>query len=248
MSDTIYFRLVIFLVILPLASYIVKNIIQNKRDKEFSNLSQQKNKVEDDDKTIVNKEKISEIIENVKVESRLIDTYVHPSYKTTFTDFFFLFFIWFLIGFIIPIYLLHATFKLTWIAVIVSLIVNAFCIYSLRLSLKWMKIKVMIHLYSDKILFSSEYLNEIFEITFSEVKEINLLVERSSGFWPDEFIRIELLCAESFLINDQNITFTSIDDGKELLKIRTLEQQFYHLKGSNNTYFKEEFLKHFGKE
>lgn len=240
MNKYILIRIIVLVVVIPVIAEIVRRNIQKERKKELQLV---------DKEVIYAKSNESEFknsnISNSLEESKFIDSYNHPNYYTSKSGFLGLIFTWILLLFGLSYFLLYLIFKASIIAVISVIIINIIFILLLRHSININRNKIVINLFSDKLIFSKGLTQTLIEIPKNRISKLHLIAEKSTTIWPDEYILIEINSEyvknviEPILNADRSVEYS------QLIKIKFLREQVIHLKGKNNTLFKEQIFKFF---
>ena len=168
MDTYILIRIIIFIIVIPVISLIVKNYTQKKRNKEsiFVKKNQKLVKTQDSQEEKYNDSKIVPV-------SEFIDSYNHPEYFTSASGFLAIFFGWVFLGIAFPYFLLFLIFDFPIIAIFAGVILNIFFILALWYSINLNKNKVVINLYTDKICFSKNS-QIIFEIPINKILNLKI--------------------------------------------------------------------------
>jgi hypothetical protein len=240
MNKLILIRIIVIVVVIPVIAEIVRRNIQKKRKKESQLVAKEVTYTKSNESEFKNSNKSTSL-----EKSEFIDSYNHPNYYTSSLDFLILFFWWILLLYGLSYFLLYLIFKASIIAVSSAIIINIIFILILRHSINVNKKKIVLNLFSDKLIFSKGLTQSFIEIPKNKILKLQLIAEKSTTIWPDEYILIEINSEyvkniiEPILNADKSVEYS------QLIKIKFLGEQVKHLKGRNNTLFKEQLFKFF---
>lgn len=238
MKTGILIRIIFFVIVIPLVAKIIKNNLQRKRNSESLDINREEDSSKSVDSEIIKINPSTSLDESI-----FIDSYIHPNYYISTKGFIYIFLYWLLLLIGISFFLLFAVFEVPIIAVISAIIITIIFIFLLKNSIEMNKNKVLINLFSDKITFSRELTQTLFEIPKNKILKLDILVEKGTSIWPDEYIFLEINSEYLQTVIEPLISVDESVEYSQLMKIKFLGEQVSHLKGINKTNFKEQLFK-----